>query len=964
MDGASIDVLGLSKRSQNALHRQNIHTIDKLCKYSEEDLNNVRNLGKKSIEEILEVINKIKIEGMSSIVSNIAPDIDIEDFEDWIQVKDNQEKIKELLKESKASIDVLKKLDVKSYNILRFNKFDFLYQFVFMTEKELMNIPRMNSDIAADIMVACDDFISENKNRFIDKIREIPINLYIKLQENIEVVMTYVKEFNLSIDEMNLSTRPYKRLKAAGYENISDIILLDREVIASLPSIGKSSVDEILNKIDEYLFENEKALRAAIAGDKSVFINEKAIETKIYKLYNKDPFAGYSLKDFITLLEASDNTLPIDILKHIIGNLIANHELEYVDYRCYRKYDKFIDVVDKCPNIDDRSKKCILRKLDGETLESIGQNLDVTRERVRQIIKKDTKKIKNWYVSFTGKTVFDEDYYAYLYTTYYIDRDKFSDKYLIHYFDLFDYKQGDKELSFAIEDYKNIDVGLRQRIEIGLNKNKVYIDGEWVEKKRTSLEKYIIKKFCKDCMPFDDYVSIYNNFLEEQGVEYDEKIYYTESVYATRKNRLSEERFVLWSEGRKLRYYEIDDRDYTDLYDELDLELYENTEISTLKLVNEHPETLKEYDIRDQYELHNLLRKTVTEGAFHNIEFGKMPNIKFGEFDKTQAIRDLLLEYSPISSEDLINMIYEQYGYNPYVIQGTYLTPFSKYYFNGMYVIDQKAMNDERRLKIKAALTDDFYYIDEIRKIYTETFPEGNLDEVNAYNLKLMGFQVYERYALQNFDSLEQYFEYLCTKDEIFNMYNYRKRFLYVVSFSNKLMNLKRSRKIIEYDPDEYINISRLENSGMTEEMMQDFCEDVYEYVEDNTYFTIHSINKAGFTSELYDYGFSEWFYANLLLGDSRFSISKMFGNIVIYKGEQSVTKYDFLMSIVKREGSVDIYDLMDEVTEVYGCKIKERAQIFNPFYGTEVYFDKIMDKLYADKEDYYRELDEIGGYV
>ena len=967
MDGVSIDVLHLSRRSQNALHRHEIHTVEELCKYSEEDLNSIRNLGEKSIDEILETINKIKVEGLSSFVSETVSDNldnDIDDFESWIQNKSNKDKIKDLLEKSKTSIDILKKLDAKSYNILKFNNFDFIYQFIFMTEEELMNIPRMNSDIVADIMVVCNDFLLENKNGFKNKIQEIPIDMFVKLPENMDAVLAYVNEFNVSIDEMNLSARPYNRLKAAGYEKLSDIILLDKDIIASLPSMGKASLDEILNKIDKYLSDNENAIRAAIAGDKSAFINEKSIESKILRLYNKDYFVGYSFKDFISLLDVSEDTIPLEVLKDIIGKLLSKGELEYVDYRCYRNYDKFADVVKECPVISERSRDCILKKLSGYTLESIGQELDVTRERVRQIIKKDREKVKNWHCSSKGKKVFDEDYYAYLYTTYFIDRDKCDDKYLLHYFDLFDYKQGDKDIHLSIEDYKNIDVGLRQRIEIGLNKNKVYIDGEWVEATRKELEKFVIKKFCKDSVCFDDYVNIYNTFLEEQGVEYDEKLYYTEAVFRTRENKISDDRFVLWSEGRKLRYYEIDARDYADLYNELNLDLYENTEISTVKLVNEHPDILKEYDIRNQYELHNLLRKTVSKGSFHDIDFGKMPNIKFGEFDKTQAIRDLLLEYSPISSEDLINMIYDQYGYNPYVIQGTYLTPFAKYYFNGMYSIDQKSMNESRRLKLKEVLTDDFYYIDEIRKKYVELFPDGDVDEINAYNLKMMGFQVYERYAIQNFDSLDQYFEYLFTKDEIFNMYNYRKRFLYVVSFSNKLWRLKRDWRIIEYDPDEYINITKLEKSGMTEEMIQDFCDDVYDYVKDNTYFTIHSLNSSGFNSEIYEYGFSEWFYANLLIGDARFSISKMFGNIVIYKGEAPVTKYDFLMSIVGREGSIDIYDLMDEVVEVYGCKIKERAQIFNPFYGTEVYFDKIMDKLYADKEDYYREIDEMGGYV
>ena len=42
---------------------------------------------------------------------------------------------------------------------------------------------------------------------------------------------------------------------------------------------------------------------------------------------------------------------------------------------------------------------------------------------------------------------------------------------------------------------------------------------------------------------------------------------------------------------------------------QLNFDQFENTEISTLKLFRDHPEVMQEYDIRDEYELHNLLRK-------------------------------------------------------------------------------------------------------------------------------------------------------------------------------------------------------------------------------------------------------------------------------------------------------------------------------------------------------------------
>lgn len=52
----SVEDLDLSVRSYNCLKRAGIHTVEDLTKKSEEDMLKVRNLGRKSLEE---VINKL-----------------------------------------------------------------------------------------------------------------------------------------------------------------------------------------------------------------------------------------------------------------------------------------------------------------------------------------------------------------------------------------------------------------------------------------------------------------------------------------------------------------------------------------------------------------------------------------------------------------------------------------------------------------------------------------------------------------------------------------------------------------------------------------------------------------------------------------------------------------------------------------------------------------------------------------
>lgn len=56
MMGRSIDELDLSVRTYNCLARAGISTVEDLCNKTIEDMYKVRNLGRKSFEEILGVM--------------------------------------------------------------------------------------------------------------------------------------------------------------------------------------------------------------------------------------------------------------------------------------------------------------------------------------------------------------------------------------------------------------------------------------------------------------------------------------------------------------------------------------------------------------------------------------------------------------------------------------------------------------------------------------------------------------------------------------------------------------------------------------------------------------------------------------------------------------------------------------------------------------------------------------------
>ena len=140
--------------------------------------------------------------------------------------------------------------------------------------------------------------------------------------------------------------------------------------------------------------------------------------------------------------------------------------------------------------------------------------------------------------------------------------------------------------------------------------------------------------------------------------------------------------------------------------------------------------------------------------------------------------------------------------------------------------------------------------------------------------------------------------------------------------------------------------------------MVQAFCDEVYEAVCDGCYFSISSLRQDGFDSKLFELGFDDWFYANLLFSDARFSYSTMFRNIILFKGQENITIKSFEAWLVAQHRSINTYDLMNEMTRRYGCRELRREDVLYRQEGTTVYYDPVLDRLYANADVYYRELD------
>jgi hypothetical protein len=261
-------------------------------------------------------------------------------------------------------------------------------------------------------------------------------------------------------------------------------------------------------------------------------------------------------------------------------------------------------------------------------------------------------------------------------------------------------------------------------------------------------------------------------------------------------------------------------------------------------------------------------------------------------------------------------------------------------------------------------LYDDFYYFSDIKKSYRDLVPNADLSLISPFNLKRMGFEVNGIYAYRNYDSAEAYFNHLFTCREIVDASQFHSRLNIITMYNQVWKGLRRDYDIIEFEPMQYINISRLQKLGITKERLHSFCDEVYNFVEQNSYFTIEYIKRQGFTSDIDSLGFDTQFYISLLREDPRFASWQMGGNILFFAGEikmfvsrnNYISIKSFVVDYLEKVRSIDIDELVSIFEDEYNLKL-EKSKIIEESKNTNLYYDRIMEKLYVDYDTYFEEI-------
>ena len=733
----------------------------------------------------------------------------------------------------------------------------------------------------------------------------------------------YICYLNLEIDNQA------KEIYASTFKQFSQFFSLEEinSAFLSLPA-EKRSLDELLH-LKNIKYKVERALLCVLQSN-----SEGLDKNSLYSLFNNPKLNEY--------------------VDELIYNLNQKREI-IIDDEIY-KY-RVASIIDALKDSGAKHFDYCLDYLEGKTLEEIGNKAGVTRERIRQLIMIDFD-----YALEAFPDIY-EDRFVYLYESYKMSADDFlkftNSSVAYRYCALMASKRKNISLEEALNDPHFTQKDIQKLQQLYQAKNKcpyVVLDGEKVSKAKYSIFTHMAKtKYLDLVAKTDEWVKLFIDYcLDNSEIS---------ALYPDIANntRIGEHYFssMIFTKGG-YRYYNFD-RDFSKFLDDIKINSYHDFEMSTSIIYDKYQPTMEQYDIRNCYELHNLLRRLKDKYDIEHISFTRAPIISFDDYDRFDYYVSILSANKGITINELVKIIEKNVGISKAVATNEAYIAYHDFFDNVSC-----PLNKQEKTKYDLLMKDYYYTQKDLQIIFKDNFTNIDILRMGPAELKTLGLTkiVHSNDYFYIVKTREQYIEKLLEQENGIIDFSKKKYKGFDIEINeDRIDRIQSNQKMFHLSPNAFISIQRLNKYGVTIEQLNSYYDSVYNFVDSSYFFSITTLLKHGHKHELYDLGFDDYFYAKLLLLDKRGGFTGLRigrDSLIIRKGNKRFSIKDVVVNLFGDKSSMSLDELIAKLTDNYGGsynKSNREYKIIEKLSEAGFYYDSTMRKVYRSEEEFLRDI-------
>ena len=688
--------------------------------------------------------------------------------------------------------------------------------------------------------------VSENADYIIEHAAELADN---PVQNDTTSVFTAEQLSEMSrhsIEELGLSVRPVHALSRDGYLTIDKVAQMSEMDFSQMKGIGEKSIDEIKTSVSTWIKDH-----ISYEDNSSQYEIDQEIKEKIQLAAAEiDPVMHLYWKQLYDALAATDlieqirNISLDDVVKKILqlpgvqkkfsafwstmihNGIILEDELRSkidkltLDFdssilmdqafamgilmRCNNvimiSRDTFLDAFEKICDPDDRAAQILQFRVEGESLQDIGDLFELTRERVRQITVKLVHKFPLLF----------EDYFSEPYQHFHFLKAEFCGAFPevaeegYEYLSI-RYQRGKTPLTNeSLSAYKGM---WKAQLEAFLHEKEVYNDKKSVS--RTEMVMRVLISNADRPLSIDEFTEEYYKYIERRGYPVERLKINLRSV----GNHLRNAKGIVFNRDNKVRFCDVDPRV---VWESVDFSRYRNTVISSELIYRDYRDEMEELDIRDGYELFYVIKSSLDMS--HEKQFAircrRVPTIVLGNAsEKDQAI-GLLKEISPVAYLDYYELYEERYGIKKESAQAnfTIANALNAYYIDGQYIIDAPAIDERDVQQVLGALSEKtLWFIEDVEDLFDRVCQYTSHDAINAAAFRRIGYTLNSSYVYCSAygTALNLFEETVFTKDVV-DLTSLDRRMVNLGTFAAALDKKKKALEYIETAPKILMSIEKI----------------------------------------------------------------------------------------------------------------------------------------------------------